>query len=81
MLTMSVCANLKRDNDRKQGKIITIGSTCLTKSTLPKSMQPSIYPLGRCLTFSTSQVYTAESIRAALPMIFTTAVMIINTLW
>ena len=51
------------------------------KSTLPKSMQPSIYPLGRRLTFSTSQVYTAESIRAAMLMIFTTAVMIIITLW
>ena len=54
---------------------------CRNKSTLLKSMQPSIYPLGRRLTFSTSQVYTAESIRAAMLMIFTTAVMIIITLW
>ena len=38
-----VRANLKRDNDRKQGTITTIGSTYLTKSSLPKSMQPAIY--------------------------------------
>ena len=24
-----MCKNLKRDNDRKQSKIITVGSTCL----------------------------------------------------
>ena len=41
------------------------------KSSLPKSMQPSIYPLGRRLTFSTSQVYTAQptSVMIALPHI------------
>ena len=62
--------------------VVAVISIIVTvKSTLPKSMQPSIYPLGRRLTFSTSQVYTAESIRAAMPMIFTTAVMIIITLW
>ena len=33
---------------------------CQNKSTLPKSMQLSIYPLGRRLTFSTSQVYTTQ---------------------
>ena len=30
-----------------------------TKSTLSKSMQPSIPPIGRRWTFSTSQVYIA----------------------
>ena len=43
----------------------------VSKSTLSKSMQPSIYPVGRRWTFSTSQVYTAESIRTAMLMIFT----------
>ena len=41
------------------------------KSSLSKSMQPSIYPVGRGWTFSTAQFYTAESIRAAMLMIFT----------
>ena len=39
------------------------------KSSLPKSMQPSIYPLGQRWTFSTSQVYTTKptSVMIALP--------------
>ena len=40
-----------------------------TKSTLSKSMQPSIYPVGRRWTFSRSQVYTTQpiSVMIALP--------------
>ena len=34
-------------------------TTGMHKSTLSKSMQPSIPPIGRCWTFSTSQVYIA----------------------
>ena len=46
-------------------------TTNTTKSSLPKSMQPSIYPLGRRWTFSTSQVYTTQpaSVMIALPQI------------
>ena len=34
---------------------------CPTKSSLPKSMQPSIPPIGRSLSFSTSQDDLAHS--------------------
>ena len=43
------------------------------KSSLPKSMQPSIYPLGRCWTFSASQVYLCTAM-----IIITTVVNIIT---
>ena len=37
-------------------------ATVRVKSSLSKSMQQSIYPVGRRWTFSTSQLYTAERI-------------------
>ena len=43
--------------------------TYVCKSSLPKSMQLSIYPLGQHLTFPTSRVYTTNLAKIALPQI------------
>ena len=39
--------------------VVMVKQMHITKSTLSKSMQPSIPPIGRRWTFSTSQVYIA----------------------